>query len=229
MHRKCQKNDWASRHKAVCGKKMTLEVAQASAVGPQPVPFFSEDPVSCHLIIGPAKPGYKRSQALVQQIDLINSENTGVDYYLFPTDSSDEPAAIVFQDVSIKLIFRDMRANAMGSGDREAIAAIGQLLVRYQSGFSKVEVLGQLSDEYGFNVSAEVEKLNQWSLREARGLSKIEFMTRGFVQTVSVLFGKPERGRKRDDVLRVINIPDAPTTRPGRASDILITIDTPQV
>jgi hypothetical protein len=229
MHRKCQKDDWASRHKAVCGKKMTLEGAQASAVGPQPVPFFSEDPVSCHLIIGPAKPGYKRSQALVQQINLINSENTGVDYYLFHADSSDEPAAVVFQDVSIKLIFRGVRAIAMGSGDREAVAAIGQLLFSHQSAFSKAEVLGQLSDEYEFDVSAEVQKLDQWSLREAGGLSKIEFETRGFVQTVSVLFGKPERGSKRDDVLRDINVPDAPTTRPGRASDILITIGTPRV
>src|SRR5258705_386013 len=152
MHRKCQKDDWASRHKAVCGKKMTLKGAQASAVGPQPIPFFSEDPISCYLIIGPAKPGYKRSQALIHQIDLINSENTGVDYYLFLADSSDEPAAVVFQDVSIKLIFRHMRANAMGSGDREAVAAIGQLLVSHQSAFSKAEVLGQLSDEYEFDV-----------------------------------------------------------------------------
>ncbi|KIM82390.1 hypothetical protein PILCRDRAFT_820225 [Piloderma croceum F 1598] len=38
--RECQKADWAPRHKAICGKAVTFKSAQASAVGPQAVPFF---------------------------------------------------------------------------------------------------------------------------------------------------------------------------------------------
>jgi hypothetical protein len=228
MHRKCQKADWTPRHKAICGKKITFEGARASAVGPQPASFFPEDPISCHLMIGPAKPGYKRSLALIHQIDLINSENTGVDYYLFPVDSSKEPAAIILQDVSIKIVFREMRANAMGSGDQKAVAAIGQLLVRQQNVFSKAEVLGQLSNEYGFDVGTAVAELDQWSTKEAGGTSKIEFETRGFVRTLEVLYGK-QLGREQDDMLKGINVRDAPVVRPGRVSDILITIGTPRV
>jgi hypothetical protein len=228
MRRKCQKVDWASRHKAICGKNMTFEGARASAVGPQP-DLFPKDPVSCHLVVGPAKPGYNRLPALIHQINLINSEYTGVDYYLFPADSPEEPAAVVFQDTSIKAIFREFRANAMGSGDRKAVAAIGQLLVGQQSVFSKATVLRQLSDEFGFDVGAAVSELDQWSMQEAGGLSKIEFETQGFLRTAGVLFGKHELGRNRDNMLRGINVCDASVARPGRASDILITMGTPRV
>jgi hypothetical protein len=228
MHRKCQKVDWVSRHKAICGKKMTFEGTRASAVGPQPDPF-PEDPVSCHLVVGPAKHGYKRSPALIHQIDQINSEYTGVDYYLFPTDSPKEPVAVVFQDTSIKLIFRELRTNAMDSGDRKAVAAIGQLLVRQQSVFSKAAVLGQLSNEFGFDVGAAVSELDQWSMQEAGGLSKIEFDTQGLLRTLGVLYGKPELGRTRDNMLKGLDVCDAPVARPGRASDILITIGTARV
>lgn len=84
---------------------MTFEGAQASAVEPQPAPFFSEDsdPISCHLIVGPAKPGYRRSLALIHQLNLINSENTGVDYYLFPVDLSKEPVAVILQELPVSL------------------------------------------------------------------------------------------------------------------------------
>jgi hypothetical protein len=191
--------------------------------------LFPEDPISCYLIVGPAKPGYKRSPALIRQIDVINTEYTGVDYYLFPDDLSQEPVAVILQDVSIKVIFRNMRADAMGSGDQKAVAALGQLLIGQQSVFSKAEVLGQLSNEYEFDVGAAVAELDQWSMREAGGLSKIEFETQGFIRTARVLFGKPELWSERDDMLKGIDVCDAPVARPGRASDILITIGTPRV
>ena len=204
---------------------MTFEGARASAVGSQPAPF-PEDPVSCCLVIGPAKPGYKRSQALIRQIEHINSEYTGVAYYLFPTDSPEEPAAVVFQDTSIKVIFRDLRTNAMCSGDRTAVAAIGQLLVGQQNVLSKATVLGQLSNEFGFDVGAAVSELDQWSTQEAGGLSKIAFEAQGFLRTMEVLYGKPELGKNRDNMLKSFDVCDKPVARPGRASDILITTGT---
>lgn len=34
--RQCQKADWKTRHKSICGKPLTLQDAQASAIGQEP-------------------------------------------------------------------------------------------------------------------------------------------------------------------------------------------------
>jgi len=91
----------------------------------------------------------------------------------------------------------------MTSGDRDAVAAIGQLLVRQASGISRREIFGQLKKEYRFDVKAAVAELDQWSFRETGGLSKIEVESRifKFVDTTRALLNnEPELGGTRDEL-----------------------------
>jgi hypothetical protein len=183
---------------------MTLQAAQATAVSSQPAlvyKHFWEDPMSCNENIGPAEPGYKRSLALLHQIHIINS-NEGIDYYLIPGNPSTEPRGAVFQDLAVKIFFREARAKAMTSGDRDAVAAIGQLLVRQPGGISRGEILAQLKSEYGFDVEVAVAELDRWSAREAGGLSKVEFKSRDFMSTSRELFSNPELAETRVEVVK---------------------------
>lgn len=109
-------------------------------------------------IIGPAEPGYKRSLALLYQIHIINS-NEGIDYYLILDNPSTEPRDAVFRDLAIKIFFRETHAKAIASGDRDAVAAIGQLLVRQPNGISRGEILAQLKIDYGFDIEVAVRNL----------------------------------------------------------------------
>jgi hypothetical protein len=199
---------------------MTFKAAQTSAVGPQIAPNYehvSEVSMFCD-IIGSAKPGYKRSPALIHQIDIINS-NEGIDYYLIPANSSREPFGVVFQDIFIKVIFCNIRADAMGSGDCDAVAAIAQLLLRQQTNFPKANILAQLNKEYGFDIGVAVADLDRWSTQEAGGLSKIEYQSRVVATSCKELFTNPERAKELDGILAKVCA--AIATRAGPASDTL--------
>lgn len=162
-----------------------------------------EDPMSCNEIIGPAKPGYKRSLALIHQINVINS-NLGIDYHIMPADSSKQPLALVLQDFAAKFFFRRARAHAMESGDRDAVAAMAQLLARRQDAFSKAEVYSQLSKEYEFDVGDAVAELDRRCAQEAGGLSKLEFETQDFMATTRELFTNSALKKERDQILRTV-------------------------
>jgi len=201
----CQTADWVPRHKAICGKKMTLKAAQ-SAVGSQPAPTYEYpwlDPLLSGDSIGPADPGYSRSIALIHQIDVINS-NEGIDYYLMSPNSSKQPLGVILQDLTVKALFRCSRNDAMGSGDPDAVAAIAQLLMRKQTVFSREEVCTQLSKEYGLDVSAAVAELDRWCAREANGLSKLEFKDIDFNNTTRELLTNSDLKEERDEFFKSI-------------------------
>jgi hypothetical protein len=143
--------------------------------------------MSCDNDIGSASPGYARSPPLLHQINVIHS-NEGIDYFLIPAKSSKEPYAAVFQDLAVKTCFRRDRATAMTSGDRDAVAAIGQLLVRQASGISRrsIRILLKLT----------VVELNQWSIRrlckiEAKSIFKFVDTTRALLNNGPRIGGNP--------------------------------------
>lgn len=206
MHRECQTADWA-RHKSICGKKMTLKDAEASAARPQPsAPKYKypwEDPMSCNENIGPAKAGYKRTPALMHQINEINARE-GLDYCIFPRNM--QPRAIFIQDIHMKMFFRESRAKAMESGDREAVAIVAQYLVRSKilGGVPRSEIIQQLNKEYGPDVGEELEELEQWCASEADGLSMVETQRKNHMNTTKELFGNPEKAGLRDEMIREV-------------------------
>lgn len=177
---------------------MKLKDAQTSAVGSQPAPVHQypwEDPLLCGETVRPAEPGYKRSLALIHQIGVINA-NEGVDYCLF--SCSKDLFAVVLPIGIPKMIFRQFRDEAMSSGDREAAAALGQFLVRHQHTYSKAEVFKQLSNEYGFDMGHAVAQLDEWSTREARGLSKIQVESQNCMDHGRALLRDPGLAEERN-------------------------------
>ncbi|RDB23892.1 hypothetical protein Hypma_008890 [Hypsizygus marmoreus] len=67
--RQCQKDDW-QRHKQFCGKKMTPETARNTAIASHRNANINIDP--SQIQIGPVVGGYKRSAALIAQVQMLN-------------------------------------------------------------------------------------------------------------------------------------------------------------
>lgn len=153
--RDCQKQDWKQRHKLICGKPLTLDIAQQTAVGAEPIAAPSqnpwEDPLYAACItelwsqrpvaslcpdgtglfpttVGPATSGYKRSVELRYQVTLMNEGVRGDarDYLLSTTDG--QFVAISMPFLILKSQFRKYRDAAMYAGDRKAVAIIAQYL-----------------------------------------------------------------------------------------------------
>lgn len=182
--RECQRNDWKPRHKFICGKKMTLEGANVTA--PLPLPALGsrqpkKDPLGLFETIIPAKPGYRRSPALLYQIFLLNSQNDPeqeASYFFMP--SSEDICLIVIPDTISKALFHNARAQAMASGDRAAVVYLAQHFASAHDLPPEV-VFKQLTKEYGFDVQSAVADSEIQRIKENGGLTELQLQKRDFM------------------------------------------------
>lgn len=121
MTRECQKKDWKSRHKAICGKALSdIEAAVKAAVPPT-----VDAPA-----IGPSIPPFKRSPALTLHVCQLNSA-PDVDLFLRISSRPDREQftrmSIPFKPV--QTVLRSHRDIAMTTGDKTAVAKLCQFIV----------------------------------------------------------------------------------------------------
>ncbi|KAJ7439953.1 hypothetical protein FB451DRAFT_142725 [Mycena latifolia] len=185
--RQCQREDWKLRHKRICGKAMTLKESQETAnISPHPV---APSP-ALTAKISPPIDGFKRSPALVYQVNLLNETFVaGADYVLITR--TQRVFRLKVDDANEKRAFRTFRDAALTTGDAAAVAAIGQFLVKppggvvgmfnsptaalggpvVQLGMNKQDAFDQLEREYGFDVKPAVEALER---KRGGGLTEVE-------------------------------------------------------
>jgi len=164
--KQCQIEDWRPRHKQICGKLLTVEDAEATAVPPHTsahsTTFLSApNPAD---IIGPATNGFKRSPALTWQINYLNASSShGIDYVLL--DNSGQPIPFRLEHPELKAIFRRFRNKAFTTGDINTVVGIARLIANNPSDLfgisdlSRKDVLRQLTKEFGFDVGKVIDDL----------------------------------------------------------------------
>ncbi|RDB15797.1 hypothetical protein Hypma_003641 [Hypsizygus marmoreus] len=175
--RQCQKNDWP-RHKQICGKKLTLETAQSTALAEQLVAKRNINPAQIQ--IGPSVGGYKRSPALIAQVYRLNLK-PDVDYFITLESGRVIPASFEFFP-KLRDSFRTIRDKAMITGDRNAVTAFGEFLIYFASEpsdagveLSSQSMTNQLVLEYGESLTKDLEVLRmKCFLSGAMKLTQIE-------------------------------------------------------
>jgi hypothetical protein len=186
---------------------MTLEDAEMTAVGSSSVPVQTgANRANPAHRIGPPNTGYKRSPALLHQISLLNSDTCpGAAYFLIPAKG--EPSAMVLESEEAMVNFREIRAEAMGTGDRGAIAALGQCLLwgHVNSCVSRSDLFKQLKKEYGFDVESAVMDYGRrrTAEREKRGLREIDDPVKEFTRIMNEL-QRPELKDEREEVYKLV-------------------------
>lgn len=130
--------------------------------------------------IGPAEGNYKRSPALTAQIHMLNKSDPETFYFLVDSRTN-EFVPISIDSAAAMAISRKVRDNAVKTGDRSAVAALGQLLLNSQSGgnpeISLNVVIAQLTREYGGSVEKDIAILE--TIAEREGLIQIEKLVYG--------------------------------------------------
>ncbi|KAJ6601030.1 hypothetical protein DFH09DRAFT_1489961 [Mycena vulgaris] len=171
--RQCQREDWKLRHKRICGKAMTLKESEETPLIP-PKPSISPSATPTPKITPPIN-GFKRSPALVYQINLLNENMAaGTDYILvtrtqrvfrLKVDDANEKRAAVAA-IGQFLIKPPGGAVAMFGGSTAALGGpIVQLCMDHQDAFD------QLEREYGFDVKSAVKALER---KRGHGLTEVE-------------------------------------------------------
>ncbi|KAJ7575986.1 hypothetical protein C8J56DRAFT_406710 [Mycena floridula] len=103
--KECQRKDWMPRHKLICGKEISVEIAQSQldiiTFAPFPEPKRAEGMVDdaeflCEPI-GAAVGGYRRTLYLVFQIHALNT-NLEDDYLLFPEDGGPNNTSYILRN-----------------------------------------------------------------------------------------------------------------------------------
>jgi hypothetical protein len=158
------------------------------------VPLKPSAPLSADSpqIIGPPINGFKRSPALIYQVNLLNENAAAEADYLLITRAQ-RVFRLKIDDKYEKRAFRTFRHLALTTGDREAVATIGQFLVKkpggavamfgdstsrcalggpiVQLGFDPQDAFDQLQREYGFDVKSAVNALER---KRGDGLTEME-------------------------------------------------------
>jgi hypothetical protein len=155
--------------------------------------------------IGPALGNYKRSPALIYQIYLIHKlEHPMIDYLFF--SSSDNAYPFVVSDMVMKCYFRQCREEAMTTGDRTAIAMLGEFVSyiysKSSAGPTRQDIMKQLSNEYGFDVNAAVLELDEERANDPQGLTMLQRETEDFRSSMRDLLSNPALAEERDDFLK---------------------------
>lgn len=177
--RGCQKRDWRSRHRDICGRFLTLETARRTAVSV----LVDEESQKTNDIshpkmqIGAARNGFIRPLALKYVIHHINAYHTyqphlNVEYILFRT--SGDSYGLVIQNEGLRRTFRTYNIKAMTTGDKMAVGIVTQFIVSQAEvlGINRGEITAQLEREYEIDAEAEV-KLLEGSDSEITRLEKI--------------------------------------------------------
>jgi hypothetical protein len=117
-------------------------------------------------VIGPAINGFKRSPALIWQINYLNaSSSRGIDYVLL--DKSGQPFPFRMEHPELKAIFRRFRDKAFTTGEITTVVGIARLIAYNPSDLfgisdlSRKDVLRQLTKEFGFDVEKVIYDLAQ--------------------------------------------------------------------
>ncbi|KAJ7857534.1 hypothetical protein B0H13DRAFT_1158315 [Mycena leptocephala] len=129
--RQCQREDWKVRHKRICGKAMTVKESEETAN----VPLKPSAPLSADSpqIIGPPINGFKRSPALIYQVNLLNENAAAETDYLLITRTQ-RVFRLKIDDKYEKRRVPHIPPLGLTTGDREAVATIGQFLVKKPGG-----------------------------------------------------------------------------------------------
>ncbi|KAK7063562.1 hypothetical protein R3P38DRAFT_2819103 [Favolaschia claudopus] len=177
--RQCQRDDWKARHKQICGKAMTVKECEETAnLLPKP-----EVSAAISKLVGPPEKGFKR---------LLNEfGGAGTDYILITRTM--RRLRINIEDEGEKNAFRRFRELALSTGERRAVAALGQFLVKgpggtyakkfggphaalggpvVQLGLDRQDAFDQLQREYEFDVKSAVEQLER--KRGNDGMTEVE-------------------------------------------------------
>ncbi|KAJ7187135.1 hypothetical protein C8R46DRAFT_1058991 [Mycena filopes] len=161
----CQKADWKSNHKAICGKPLDFEtVARIAAPAAQaPSRFFR--------VVGPAKDGFTRSTALTYVISqlCLRPESD----YLITTLNPYTETVVDFVNAEVKARFCEFREKALTTGDREAIAVVAHAvcwwasLGRYGGPVTGDIVVEQFRMEFSFpSVKAAIMEMEERQIRD---------------------------------------------------------------
>ncbi|KAK6977606.1 MYND-type domain-containing protein [Favolaschia claudopus] len=132
--KECQKADWKSGHKAVCGNPLNFDLVDEMAASSSTA--LIRPPTSKYVpIVGPAKPGFERSMSLDHQIARL-SVHSHLDYVLIPfTEAQLDPQYhILFPESEMKRLFRVVREKAFTTGDLEAVAIMAHAMCWWISG-----------------------------------------------------------------------------------------------
>lgn len=124
--RACQKDDWP-RHKQICGKKWTPDNVRSSVIPPKRVAAAAggETHPDAVIQIGPVEGNYKRSPALIAQVHHLNTlDPTNIYFLINPRTGRFLP--ITVHHAAEMVVFRAIRDIAARTGNRSAVAAIGQ-------------------------------------------------------------------------------------------------------
>jgi hypothetical protein len=166
--RRCQKEDWKLRHRNICGKLLTLEDAQTITVGRDEIQSSSNANIDQEMI-GAAARDFTRSLDLKYTVHYVNALRTShpeshVEYILF--SASGEPRPVCLDDDCFRRIFRLYSNKAMTTGDRMAVATLGQYLISTAEQFDTTRsgILAQLNREYGIDVGGDVKELEESNL-----------------------------------------------------------------
>jgi hypothetical protein len=197
----CQKADWKLRHKAICGKALTLKDAEGSATAEKRTEskYRWEEREQ----VGPP---FKDLPALIYQVHALNTSPEMVDYVLFP--SSGDPLGFAIQDFKLKAYFRTQRDDAVTTGDREAVATLGEYMTvtnpHASMGLTKEDIVKQLTREYDFDVNAAVLRLDVERAGRPSKRPKLLEEYEEWVHGFSNLLQNPELTTERDELLSML-------------------------
>ncbi|KAF7357992.1 MYND-type domain-containing protein [Mycena venus] len=173
--RECQKADWKSAHKVVCGKPFDFDIAAELATSSNPtLPVVRANRIKFTPVIGPAKAGFERSISLNNQISELGCF-TNSDYILMPTPESvfNPDNHVIFPNPELKKLFHVVREKALTTGDREAVAIMAHALCWWvsrenYSGPITVDVLAnQIQIEFSFDeVKTAVLQMQERQIRD---------------------------------------------------------------
>ncbi|KZP18358.1 hypothetical protein FIBSPDRAFT_745471 [Athelia psychrophila] len=208
----CQKQDWR-RHKKQCGKEKVSKKLRGTIHDPYwAVPDFgdtmkdvpdyirnslppggdSEDAALESMGFGKPHPSLTITPALQRQIDLYTNAKE-VDYFVF--DELNCPFPFIVDDTWTKITFRNLRAQAISSPDRQGIEPIAEYVIKcmgQREGFSRDLIVGQFEREYGDDLGEKLQNFQSLSIRNgyAEGTTFIEVTSRSLDVTMSKIRDK---------------------------------------
>jgi len=166
--KRCQKEDWKSRHQVICGRFLTLEIARRTAVSI----LIDDEDQKIHDIshpkmqIGAATNGFNRPPALKYVIHHINAfhnsePDLNIEYVLLA--ASEDIRCIIINDEDLRRIFRSYCVKAMTTGDKTAVAVVGQFIISQADslGMTRNDIVAQLGREYKVDVESEIKLLEE--------------------------------------------------------------------
>ncbi|KAJ7684263.1 hypothetical protein DFH06DRAFT_1155145 [Mycena polygramma] len=170
----CQRVDWKSGHKAICGKPLNFDTVAEIATSNQALVSTSLPKFAS--VVGPAKPGFQMSLSL--QLHLIQlGVHPNTDYMLLPTTlappESGRNLQLVFPEPELKRLFRVVREKALTTGEKEPVAIMAHALCwwvsrkDYSGPITTDIVVDQIREEFIFDeIKTAVKHMEERQIRD---------------------------------------------------------------